>query len=84
MPDRTPAKLAFKEHLKISKGNRGRPKHTWIRQINEDLKLMNKTRKDLTENNYERSEWKKTLIRLMSRIRLKKPIRRREDFVISE
>ena len=66
MPDRTQAKLAFKEHLKISKGDRGRPKHTLIRQINDDLKSISKTIKDLTENDYERSKWKKTVIRLMS------------------
>ena len=53
LPDKTPAKLALKEHLRISKGNRGRPKHTWIRQINHDLKPIYKTMKGLTENDYE-------------------------------
>ena len=59
LPDRRPAKLALKEHLKISKGKRGRPKHTWIGHINVDLKPINKAIKDLTENDYERGEWKK-------------------------
>ena len=53
LPDRIPAKVAFKEHLRISKGNRGRQKHTWIGQINDDLKPINITMKDLTENDYE-------------------------------
>ena len=61
-----PAKLAFKEHFKKAKGNRGRPKHTWIKQINKDLKAINKTVDELTENDYERKEWKKTVARLMS------------------
>ena len=30
LPDGIPAKLPLKEHLKISKGKRRRPKHTWI------------------------------------------------------
>ena len=30
LPERTPAKLAFREYLKKVKGNRGRPKQTWI------------------------------------------------------
>ena len=66
LPEGTPAKLAFKEHLKKAKGNRGRPKHTWIKQINKDLKAINKTVDELTENDYERKEWKKTVARLMS------------------
>ena len=48
------------------KGNWGRPKQTWIRQINKDLKPINKTVDELTENDYERKEWKKTVARLMS------------------
>ena len=66
LPEGTPAKLAFKEHLKRAKGNRGRPKHTWIKQINRDLKAINKTVDELTENDYGRKEWKKTVARLMS------------------
>ena len=66
LPEGTPAKLAFKEHLKKAKGNRGRPKHTWITQINKDLKAINKTVDELTENDYERKEWEKTVARLMS------------------
>ena len=62
----TPAKLASKEHLKKAKGNRGRPKHTWMKQINKDLKAINKTVDELTENDYERKEWTKTVARLMS------------------
>ena len=53
LPDILPEELALKEHLKISKGNRGRPRHTWIRQINDDLKPITKIIKDLTENDYE-------------------------------
>ena len=37
----TLAKLAFKEYLKTAKVNRGRPKYTWISQINNDLKWIN-------------------------------------------
>ena len=37
------SKLAFKEHLKKAKGNRGRPKPKLIRQIYNDLKPINKT-----------------------------------------
>ena len=61
LPDRTPAKLTFREHLKKAKGNRGRPKQTWIRQINKDLEPINTTMDKLTENDYERKEWKKTV-----------------------
>ena len=53
LPDRTPAKLALKKHLRISKGHRRRQKHAWIGQINDDLKPINITMKDLTENDYE-------------------------------
>ena len=53
LPDILPAELALKEHMKISKGNRGRSKHTWIRQINDDLKPITKIIKDLIENDYE-------------------------------
>ena len=60
------SKVSLKEHLKISKGNRGRTKHKWIRQINDDLKPMNKIIKDLTENDYERRAWEKEVRRLMS------------------
>ena len=42
-PEMTPAKLAFRDHLKKAKGNRRRPKLTWIRQINKDLKPIYKT-----------------------------------------
>ena len=66
LPERTPAKLAFKEHLKKAKGNQGRLKKTWIKQINKDLKPINKTVDELTENDYEQKEWKKTVARLMS------------------
>ena len=66
LPEKTPAKLAYREHLKKAKGNRGRPKQTWIKQINKDLKPINKTVDELTENDYERKEWKKTVARLMS------------------
>ena len=62
----TPAKLAFRDHLKKEKGNRRRPKLSWIRQINKDLKPINKTMDELTENDHERKEWKKTMARLMS------------------
>ena len=55
LPDGIPVKLALEEHLKISKGNRGRPKHKWIREINDDLKPINKTIEGLTENNYDYS-----------------------------
>ena len=65
LPGRTPAKLAFKEHLKKAKGNRKRPKKTWIKQINKDLKPINKTVDELTESDYERKEWKKTVARLI-------------------
>ena len=44
---------------------RGRPKQTWIKQINKDLKPISKTVDELTENDYERKEWKKTVARLM-------------------
>ena len=54
LPEKTPAKLAFREHLKKAKGNRGRPKQTWIRQMNKDLKPINKTVDELTENDHER------------------------------
>ena len=57
LPEGTPAKLAFKEHLKKAKGNRRRPKHMWIKQINKELKAINKTVDELTENDYERKEW---------------------------
>ena len=53
LPDRTPAKLTLKEQ--ISKGNRGRPKHKWIREINDDLKPINKTIEGLTEKDYDYS-----------------------------
>ena len=66
LPERAPAKVAFKEHLKKAKGNQGRPKYMWIKQINEDLKAINKTVDELTEKDYERKEWKKTVARLMS------------------
>ena len=66
LPEITPAKLAFREHLKKVKGNRGRQKQTWIRQMNKDLKPINKTVDELTENDYERKEWKKTVARLIS------------------
>ena len=71
LPEKTSAKLAFREHLKKAKGNRGRPKQTWIKQIDKDLKPINKTVDELTENDYERKEWKKTVARLMSGIRRK-------------
>ena len=66
LPERTPAKVTSKDHLKKAKGNRGRPKQTWIKQINKDLKPINKTVNELTENDYERKEWKETVARLMS------------------
>ena len=66
LPEGTPAKLAVKEHLKKVKSNRGRPKQTWIKLINKDLKPINKTVDEVTENDYERKEWKKTMARLMS------------------
>ena len=52
--------------MKISNGNRGRPKHTWMREIYDDLKPINKRIKGLTEDDYERSEWEKTAIKLTS------------------
>ena len=52
-------------HVKVV-GNRGRPKQTWIRQLNKDLKPINETVDELTENDYGRKEWKKTVARLMS------------------
>ena len=36
LPEGAPAKLAFKKHLKKAKGNRGRPKQTWI---NKSVKI---------------------------------------------
>ena len=33
LQDKTPAKSVLKAHLKKAKGNRGRPNHTWTRQI---------------------------------------------------
>ena len=53
------------EHLKATKGYRGRPKHTWIRQIYNDLKSINKTVKYQTEKNYVRNEWERIVARLM-------------------
>ena len=49
-----------------AKGNRGRPKQTRIKQINKDLKPINKTVEELTVNNCEGEKWKKTVARLMS------------------
>ena len=66
LPSGTPADLAFKEKLKAAKGNRGRPKHTGIRQINNDLESVNKTIDELSENDYEQVDWKRTVARLMS------------------
>ena len=59
-------KLASKEHLEKAKGYPGRPKQTWIKQINKDLKPINKTVQELTVNAYEREKWKKIVARLMS------------------
>ena len=36
-----------------------RQKQTWIKQMNKDLKLINKTLEELTVNDYEREKWKK-------------------------
>ena len=66
LPERIPEKLTFREHLKKAKGDRGRPKQTWIGQMNKDLEPINKTVDEPTENDYERKEWKKTVSRLMS------------------
>ena len=66
LPDGTPVKLAFKEHLNKAKGNRGRPKQTWIRKMNNDLKQINKTGNELAESNYKREKWKRTVARLRS------------------
>ena len=56
LPEETPEKWAFKEHLKNVKSNQGRPKRTWIRQINKDLKPINKTVDELIENGYEQKK----------------------------
>ena len=58
--------LAFKEHLKNVKSNQGRPKRTWIKHINKDLKPIHKTVDKLFENGYERKKWTRTMTRLMS------------------
>lgn len=62
----TPAKTALKEHIRKTKGNRGRPKHTWIKQINKDLKPINKTISTLSVNDCERLNWKRVVARLMA------------------
>ena len=79
LPERTPAKVASKDHLKKAKGKGGRPKHTWIRQINNDLEPINKTADELIENEYERKKWTRTVTEeLMSSTGRKRPKRRRK------
>ena len=36
----TPIKLDFREHLMVTKGNRGRSKHTQTKETNSDLKSI--------------------------------------------
>ena len=55
--------LPFKGYLTKVKGNRRRPKQTWIRQIHNDLKPINKTVGELIDNDYERKRLKRTVTR---------------------
>ena len=50
LPEKTPATQAFNEYLKTAKGNRGRTKIKWIRQINNDLQPIIKKVDVLTGN----------------------------------
>lgn len=52
LPEKTPAKLPFKEHLTKAKDNRCR----WVRHITKDLKRINKPIDELTEGN-GRDKW---------------------------
>ena len=64
LPDKTSEKFTSKKHLKAVKGNKRKIDLTWIRKINDDLKLTCKPRYGLTCNGNEQNELEITVARV--------------------